>query len=78
MIFHTDVEAREFDLIDKIVGHVSFLQAVTGSECVFAQELVGVNSTSQHCCFLGDMTKKVIVVPCLDEFLETGSNKQQK
>lgn len=54
------------------------LQAVTGSECIFAQELVGINAATQHCCFLGDMTKKVIIIPCLDEILKTGSHEQQK
>ncbi|KAI5069452.1 hypothetical protein GOP47_0015753 [Adiantum capillus-veneris] len=37
------------------LGGTSF-EAVAGSQCVFAQELVGINATTQHCCFLGDVS----------------------
>lgn len=59
------------------LGDVPF-EAVAGSQCVFAQELVGINATTQHCCFLGDVTERVVLVPCLDAFLHDGSNEPQR
>ncbi|MCO5572810.1 hypothetical protein L7F22_026569 [Adiantum nelumboides] len=59
------------------LGGTSF-EAVAGSQCVFAQELVGINATTQHCCFLGDVTKRIVIVPSLNEFLQSGSSEQQR
>ncbi|KAH7352219.1 hypothetical protein KP509_19G035100 [Ceratopteris richardii] len=59
------------------LGGISF-EAVAGSQCVFAQELVAINAASQHCCFLGDITEKAVLVPAINEFLEGGSNEQKR
>lgn len=45
------------------------LDAVPGSECIFAQDVAAINSVTKHCCFLGDINKRVILVPDVDSLL---------
>eukprot|EP00250_Pteridium_aquilinum_P012407 c20709_g1_i1 orf=157-1257(+) len=59
------------------LGGTTF-EAVAGSQCVFAQELVGINATTQHCCFLGDVTERIVLVPSLNDFLQNDSSEQQR
>lgn len=45
------------------------LDAVPGSECIFAQDVAAINSVTKQCCFLGDINKRVILVPDVDSLL---------
>lgn len=46
------------------------LDAVPGSECVFAQDVAAINSVTKQCCFLGDINKRITLVPDVDSLLE--------
>ncbi|KAK7312088.1 hypothetical protein VNO77_35661 [Canavalia gladiata] len=37
-----------------------------GSNCVFAQDIVAMNTAQKHCCVLGEVNKRVVVTPDLD------------
>ena len=49
------------------------LDALPGTECMFAQELAAVNTTSKTCCFLGDVTKRVILTPDVNSVISDGA-----
>eukprot|EP00249_Psilotum_nudum_P016546 c25877_g1_i2 orf=469-1500(-) len=49
------------------------LEAVPGSQCVFAQELVTINPVTKQCCFLGDVTQRVVIVPDVDNLLNSSN-----
>eukprot|EP01018_Ginkgo_biloba_P031813 Gb_08322 [translate_table: standard] len=50
------------------LGDILF-DAVPGADCIFAQDVAAVNSVTKHCCFLGEMNKRVILVPDVDSLL---------
>ncbi|KAJ7533613.1 hypothetical protein O6H91_13G057000 [Diphasiastrum complanatum] len=50
------------------IGDIS-LDALPGVQCAFAQELAAINSSSRHCCFLGDVTQRVVLTPDIDSLL---------
>lgn len=51
------------------------LEAVPGSQCVFAQQLATINSVSRHCCFLGDVGQRIVLVPSMDDLLNSASDE---
>ncbi|TKY68005.1 DNA-directed RNA polymerase III subunit RPC4 [Spatholobus suberectus] len=44
----------------------ALLDVSPGSNCVFAQDIVAVNTAQKQCCNLGELSKRVVVVPDLD------------
>ncbi|KAK2975808.1 hypothetical protein RJ640_022825, partial [Escallonia rubra] len=41
-----------------------------GSDCVFAQDVVAINTTNKHCCVLGELGKRAVVAPDINSLLE--------
>lgn len=50
------------------LGHV-ILDMLPGTDCMFAQELAAVNTASKHCCFLGDVNKRIVLTPDFNNLL---------
>lgn len=46
------------------------MQVAPGADCVFAQELMAVNAGGGKCCFLGDISQRVVLTPDVDKLLE--------
>ncbi|KAK4757895.1 hypothetical protein SAY87_019196 [Trapa incisa] len=42
-----------------------------GSSCVFAQEVVAMNTAEKHCSSVGELTKRVIITPDVDSILDS-------
>ncbi|GAV72782.1 RNA_pol_Rpc4 domain-containing protein [Cephalotus follicularis] len=42
-----------------------------GLDCVFAQDVVAVNTTEKHCCLVGELKKRAILTPDLDSILSS-------
>lgn len=55
------------------VGDV-ILDALPGTECTFAQELAAVNTTTKRCGFLGEVYKRVVLTPDIDNALPDITN----
>lgn len=45
-----------------------------GLDCVFAQDLVAINTVEKHCCTVGELNKRVIVTPNVDSILSSLSD----
>ncbi|KAK9292575.1 hypothetical protein L1049_020549 [Liquidambar formosana] len=45
-----------------------------GSDCVFAQEVVAINTEDKHCCALGELGKRIVVTPDVDSLLNAVNN----
>ncbi|KAI4380795.1 hypothetical protein MLD38_006943 [Melastoma candidum] len=43
----------------------------SGMDCVFAQDVMAINTSEKHCCVLGELTKHAIVTPDVDSILES-------
>ncbi|PIA42833.1 hypothetical protein AQUCO_02000346v1 [Aquilegia coerulea] len=41
-----------------------------GSDCIFAQDVVAVNTKEKHCCVVGELNKRAIVTPDVDSLLQ--------
>ncbi|CAA3008737.1 DNA-directed RNA polymerase III subunit rpc4-like [Olea europaea var. sylvestris] len=41
-----------------------------GSDCTFAQNVVAVNTVDQHCCELGEFSKRAVLTPDIDSLLD--------
>ncbi|GAB2267767.1 hypothetical protein Dimus_002747 [Dionaea muscipula] len=44
----------------------------SGSDCVFAQDVVAINTKEKTCCVLGELNKRASVTPDVDLFLRGG------
>ncbi|KAI5670217.1 hypothetical protein M9H77_10581 [Catharanthus roseus] len=42
-----------------------------GSDCVFAQDIMVVNTIEEQCCAIGELNKRAIVTPDIDSLLDT-------
>uniref|UniRef100_A0A1D1XF31 DNA-directed RNA polymerase III subunit RPC4 n=1 Tax=Anthurium amnicola TaxID=1678845 RepID=A0A1D1XF31_9ARAE len=42
-----------------------------GSECIFAQDVMAINTQQKHCCVLGELNKRAIVRPDVDSLLSS-------
>ncbi|XP_057952251.1 DNA-directed RNA polymerase III subunit rpc4-like [Malania oleifera] len=40
-----------------------------GSDCIFAQDVVAINTNEKHCCCLGDLDKRAVITPDVDFLL---------
>ncbi|XP_054810920.1 uncharacterized protein LOC129312375 [Prosopis cineraria] len=43
----------------------------SGMDCVFAQDVVAVNTTEKHCCTVGEISKHVTITPDIDAIIES-------
>ncbi|KAG8070797.1 hypothetical protein GUJ93_ZPchr0006g43453 [Zizania palustris] len=50
------------------LGDVQF-DVSAGVECIFAQEVVAINTREKHCCSLGEISKCAVVTPDTDYLL---------
>ncbi|XP_057968967.1 uncharacterized protein LOC131158247 [Malania oleifera] len=41
----------------------------SGLDCVFAQDVVAINTEQKHCCSIGELNKRVILVPDVDSII---------
>lgn len=46
------------------------VQVSPGSDCTFAQNVVAVNTVDQHCCELGEFSKRAVLTPDIDSLLD--------
>ncbi|XP_072059146.1 uncharacterized protein [Arachis hypogaea] len=40
-----------------------------GSDCTFAQDVAVMNTGEKHCCAIGEISKRVIVTPDIDDMI---------
>ncbi|XP_078437888.1 uncharacterized protein LOC144708441 [Wolffia australiana] len=52
------------------IGGVLF-EVSPGSDCMFAQDVMAINTKKKQCCALGDLTKHVVVTPNIDFLLDS-------
>ncbi|KAJ8767292.1 hypothetical protein K2173_017336 [Erythroxylum novogranatense] len=45
-----------------------------GMDCVFAQDLVAVNTMEKHCCAIAEINKRAIITPDVDAILNSVTN----
>nr|DAD32746.1 TPA_asm: hypothetical protein HUJ06_011597 [Nelumbo nucifera] len=41
----------------------------SGMNCVFAQDVVAINTEEKHCCILGELNKRAVITPNIDSIL---------
>ncbi|KAF8370131.1 hypothetical protein HHK36_031826 [Tetracentron sinense] len=41
----------------------------SGSDCLFAQDVVAINTEEKHCCIVGELNKRAIITPDVDSLL---------
>ncbi|KAF5183032.1 Dna-directed rna polymerase iii subunit rpc4 protein, partial [Thalictrum thalictroides] len=41
-----------------------------GSDCIFDQDVLAVNTAEKHCCIVGELNKRAIVTPDVDSLLQ--------
>ncbi|RYR00527.1 hypothetical protein Ahy_B07g088644 [Arachis hypogaea] len=41
-----------------------------GSNCTFAQDVAVMNTAEKHCCAIGEIRRRVIVTPDIDDMVE--------
>nr|DAD47729.1 TPA_asm: hypothetical protein HUJ06_017666 [Nelumbo nucifera] len=41
----------------------------SGSDCIFAQDVVAINTEDRHCCVIGELYKRAIITPDFDSLL---------
>lgn len=46
----------------------------TGSECMFTQEVMAINTEKKHCCVVGELDKRMIIRPDVDSILDCMMN----
>ncbi|KAK7388251.1 hypothetical protein VNO78_23062 [Psophocarpus tetragonolobus] len=46
----------------------------SGMNCVFAQDLVAINTAQKHCCTIGEISKHVTITPDLDAIIDNMSD----
>ncbi|KAJ4838930.1 hypothetical protein Tsubulata_003665 [Turnera subulata] len=42
-----------------------------GSDCIFAQDVMAINTAAKHCCGIGELGKRAVVTPDLDSLLNS-------
>ncbi|XP_050225565.1 uncharacterized protein LOC126675039 [Mercurialis annua] len=45
-----------------------------GSDCIFAQDVMAIDTTAKHCCTLGELAKRATVTPDVDSLLNSVIN----
>nr|DAD46513.1 TPA_asm: hypothetical protein HUJ06_016450 [Nelumbo nucifera] len=43
----------------------------SGMNCVFAQDVVAINTEEKHCCILGELNKRAVITPNIDSILNS-------
>jgi len=61
-------DCRMFYLVTTIIAFIILflLQVSPGSNCRCVQDVMAVNTAQKQCCNLGEISKRVVVVPNLD------------
>lgn len=44
-----------------------------GLECVFAQDVIAINTEEKHCCVVGELSKRAVITPDVDSSLDSMS-----
>lgn len=47
------------------------VQVSSGMDCVFAQDVVAVNSAEKHCCIVGELKKRATITPDVESILDS-------
>lgn len=47
------------------------LQVSPGMDCLFAQDVVAVNTEEKYCSNIGELTKRIIITPDVDSLLDS-------
>lgn len=45
-----------------------------GSDCIFAQDVVAINTVEKHCCSLGEVEKRIVLTPDVESILNSVIN----
>ncbi|XP_002510979.2 DNA-directed RNA polymerase III subunit rpc4 [Ricinus communis] len=45
-----------------------------GSDCMFAQDVMAINTAAKHCCTIGELEKRAVVTPDVDSLLDSVVN----
>lgn len=51
-----------------------WVQVSPGLDCAIAQDVVAINTEEKHCCILGELNKRAVVVPDVDSILDGIAN----
>uniref|UniRef100_A0A2P2JCM0 DNA binding protein n=2 Tax=Rhizophora mucronata TaxID=61149 RepID=A0A2P2JCM0_RHIMU len=43
----------------------------SGSDCIFAQDVMAINTAAKHCCTIGELGKRAVVAPDVDSLLNS-------
>lgn len=63
------IQVYESGAVKFKIGDV-VLDALPGTECMFAQEVAAVNVAAKRCAFVGEVHKRVVLVPDVTEVLQ--------
>lgn len=47
------------------------VQVSPGSDCIFAQDVMAINTAAKQCCAIGELGKRVVVTPNVDSLLNS-------
>lgn len=68
-------DCRENLLISCKLSNIFYWHQVSaGLNCVFAQDVVAINTEEKHCCVVGELNKRAILIPDVDSILENISD----
>lgn len=55
----------------------NWVQVSAGLDCVFAQDIVAINTEEKQCCVLGELSKRAVITPDVDAVLSSMSDLLQ-
>lgn len=47
------------------------MQVSPGLDCVFAQDVVAINTAEKHCCVVGELNKRASITPDVDSVVNS-------
>jgi DNA-directed RNA polymerase III subunit RPC4 len=71
------IQVYESGAVKFKIGDV-VLDALPGTECMFAQEVAAVNVAAKRCAFVGEVHKRVVLVPDVTEVLQDLTDLRSK
>lgn len=54
-----------------ILNFFESVQVTPGLNCVFAQDVVAVNTAEKQCCVVGELDKRAVLTPDVDSVLNS-------
>lgn len=52
----------------------NWVQVSAGLDCVFAQDIVAINTEEKQCCVLGELSMRAVITPDVDAVLSSMSD----